>query len=121
MCGYSDGMATYRMNNWSGYFGEIKAIFRATLDEWQEIFDEYQKGDYREMVCEMFDVWHGIMQTMAAIVFGRLLCYSWLNWIIYIICPLSPKKQSMRYLDYGCIRSKNHHGANLNHICRARF
>ena len=116
---YGRGMVEYRINNWNGR-SEAMSMALATRDEIIEVIEAIADRDFGGFIAESCDVWHGIVMTLALLVFGSWMRIRPLYWVFYILCPLTAWKHGERYRQYQCVRSLGHHdskGHASNHVC----
>lgn len=117
--GYVWGMSLYRYNNRKG--NEFADMVKATKDEFEELKEEVNKRNLFGIFDEANDVWHGIVLSFVILIGGIMVCpnYPW----IFSTCMWSAMKQGRRYVEYGCVRSPNHHnpdGSGIDHVCDRR-
>lgn len=124
---YVQAMPLYRQKNWKGLREEPREMMRATATEFFEIFEELAKGKFWDAFLEIFDVWHGVVNTIFVMVFGELMMTKYPYIIIYPLCLFTAWKHGDRYLNgkkrekrLFCIRSGNWHeedGTPIDHVC----
>ena len=116
---YARGMVAYRTNNWKGR-AEAWSMAAATYDEFIELIEAIVAFESFEVIAELCDVTHGIVNTIALLVLGSWMKNTVVYRFLYLLCPLTAWKHGDRYLKYGCVRSLNHHnedGSAKKHVC----
>ena len=120
---YMQGMSLYRRKNWQGLRNEPRMMIASTVDEFHEIFEELHKGNYWDAYLEVWDVWHGVVNSTLMLIFGEWMMLSYPYFAIYFLVPFTAWKHGDRFMKDGCIRSKNWHKFEngqkipIEHVC----